>query len=144
MIFAFGVEKQVRGFYSCIDKTRLLKVTMDDFHKVVKTNIEFTNMMLVWFLVEIQELSFRLNGQERTDARYKVLFALKNLSRYYGKADGGWMAIDFPVTRQFMAEYTGLARETVSIAMTELEKEKIIKPSKGRTLEVKLSALPPN
>jgi CRP-like cAMP-binding protein len=142
MLYAFKVETQVNGFYSCIDKTRLLIVPLEEFRQAAETNLEFSRMLNSWFLVEIQEMIYRLSAMEKTDARNKILYALKSMTTYYSHPKGTWLAINFPVTRQFMADYTGLARETVSIAMTELERDKIIRKGGLRTLEVKSSALP--
>lgn len=141
MLYAFKVAKEVRGFYSCIDKTTLLIVPAKEFLRTNSINLEFSNMLNHLFLVEIQELAYRLSALEKTDAKDKILFALKNLSRYYGHSKDHYIAIDFPITRQFMADYTGLARETASIAMSELGKDKIIRMGSQRTLEVKSSAL---
>jgi CRP/FNR family transcriptional regulator len=142
MLYAYNYTKEIDGFYACLDKTRLLVIPITSFKSTVDNNHELAKTLMDWFLGEIQELIFRLSAMEKNDARNKILFALKSLSLYYSHREGSWMAIDFPITRQFMADYTGLARETVSIAMSELEKDKIIRRNLSKEIEVKVDALP--
>ena len=105
------------------------------------TNIEFSNTLVRWFLGEIEQLAYRINSLEKTDAKVKIMYALKSLATHHGHASKEWRKLDFPITQQFIADFTGLARETVSSAMHELENDKVIKTGKLRSLEVKQSYL---
>jgi CRP-like cAMP-binding protein len=116
-------------------------VPIDDFHEVMQTNIDFSNTLVRWFLGEIEQLAYRINSFEKTDARIKVMYALKYLATNYGHPDQEWQKLDFPITQQFIADFTGMARETASSAMHALEKKEVIKRGKQRTLEVKQSEL---
>lgn len=141
MLYAFGIADEVNGFYAAIDKVELVSVPLEDFHKVMKTNIEFSNALVRWFLGEIEQLVYRINSFEKTDARVKIMYALKYLAINYGHPAKEWQKLDFPVTQQFIADFTGLARETASSAMHGLEKDQVIRKGKLRTLEVKQEAL---
>lgn len=141
MLYAFGVADEVKGFYAVIDKVELISVPLDDFHKVMETNIEFSNTLVRWFLGEIEQLVYRINSFEKTDARVKIMYALKYLAKNYGHPAQEWQKLDFPITQQFIADFTGLARETASSAMHALEKDQIIRKGKLRTLEIKQKEL---
>jgi len=141
MLYAFDVADQVNGFYAAIDNVEVLSVPLDDFHKVMQTNIDFSNTLVRWFLREIEQLAYRINSFEKTDARIKIMYALKYLATNYGHADKEWQKLDFPVTQQFLADFTGLARETASSAMHGLERDKIVRKGTSRTLEIKQDAL---
>ncbi len=137
MLYAFGVSEEVNGFYCAIDKVELLSVPLTSFHKTSETNIEFSNTLVRWFLGEIEQLAYRINSLEKTDARVKVMYALKSLALNHSQSRDEWDKIDFPVTQQFIADFTGLARETVSSTMHALEKDKVVRTGKLRALEVK-------
>jgi CRP-like cAMP-binding protein len=141
MLYAFGIADEVKGFYAAIDKVEVISVPLNDFHKVMETNIEFSNTLVRWFLGEIEQLVYRINSFEKTDARVKIMYALKYLAINYGHSDQEWQKLDFPVTQQFIADFTGLARETASSAMHGLEKDQVIRKGKLRTLEVKQKEL---
>lgn len=144
MTVAFSVSESVEGFYSAIDDCLMLVVPINEFKQVVATNIELSNALNKLFILDSQEMANRISAMEKTDAKSKILYSLKSLSNYYSEQNDLWLSINFPVTRQFMAEYTGLARETVSITMTELEKDGVIRTGKQRSLEIKATALPKN
>lgn len=141
MLYAFGISEEVNGFYGAITEVEVISVPLDDFHKVMETNIEFSNTLVRWFLSEIEQLAYRINSLEKTEARVKILYGLKSLAVNYGHMTKEWRKLDFPVTHQFIADFTGLARETVSTSMHELEKDNIIKTGKRGYLEVKQAEL---
>src|SRR5665213_1498338 len=141
MLYAFGVNSEVNGFYSSIDDVEVVAIPLKDFHEIIKTNIEFSNSLVYWFLSEIEQLVYRINSLEKTEARVKILYALKSLAMNYGHAKDEWQKIGFPITQQFIADFTGLARETVSSAMHGLEKDKIVRTGKQRSLEVRRNEL---
>lgn len=137
MLYAFGVTKDVGAFYSTLDAADIITVPLDEFRRETETNIKFANMLTRWFLTEIDQLVSRLSSLEKTDAKVKVLHALKYLSTHYGEQKGVWQQINIPVTHQFLADFTGLARETVSAIMHDLDEDDIIQSRKVHKLEVK-------
>ncbi len=141
MLYAFGVTKDVGAFYGTLDKAEIIAVPIDEFKKATETDIEFSNSLTKWFLTEINQLAQRLSSLEKTDARVKVLYALKYLAQNYGEQKGRWQQINVPTTHQFIADFTGLARETVSATMHDLEQDNITQVSSGRKLEVKRAEL---
>jgi CRP-like cAMP-binding protein len=53
----------------------------------------------------------------------RVLEKLLQLARIYGRAVPGGVRVDFPLTHQLVADMVGSARETVSLALSELARE---------------------
>jgi CRP-like cAMP-binding protein len=53
----------------------------------------------------------------------RVLGKLLQLARTYGRAVPGGVRVDFPLTHQLVADMVGSARETVSLALSELARE---------------------
>lgn len=141
MLYAFDVSKEIDAFYSTIDAAEVITIPLDEFRKVTQTNVKFCYTLTQWFLTEIEQLVFRINSFEKTDSHRKVMHALKYLATNYGQAAHDWQRIDFTTTQQFIADFTGLTRETVSATMNELEKDKIIRSGVGRKIEVKGSEL---
>lgn len=141
MLYAFKVSPETGAFYATIDTVELITIPLQDFHKVIETNIQFSNTLTRWFLTEIEQLVFRINSFEKTDSRLKILHAIKYLAINYGEPAKTWRRINFTVTQQFLADFTGLTRETVSTTMNELEKDSIIRDSTNRCIEVKNSEL---
>lgn len=81
-----------------------------------------------WLAAENHELMVRLNGMNKTETKDKVVSILKFLDVYYTEAERhGWRQVEFPITHQFIADMAGLARESVSIQMNQLQKGKVIR-----------------
>jgi CRP/FNR family cyclic AMP-dependent transcriptional regulator len=141
MLYAFGVSDEIGNFYSTVDAVEVITVPLDEFHKVINTNIEFSNSLTRWFLTEIEQLVLRINSFEKTDSKLKIMHALKYLAINYGHKEKDWSQVDFAATQQFLADFTGLTRETVSNAMNELEKDGVVRTSTGRKIEIKSKEL---
>lgn len=141
MLYAFGVNPDINAFYATIDDVEVMTIPLQDFHRAIETDIKFSNTLTTWFLTEVEQLVFRINSFEKTDSRVKIMHALKYLSSNYGQAVEGWHRLDFATTQQFLADFTGLTRETVSTIMNELEKNKAVRFGNGHKLEIKIQAI---
>ncbi len=139
MLYAFGVSPDTGAFYSSIDKVEVMTIPIVEFRRAFETNIEFSNSLTRWFLTEIEQLVYRINSLEKTDSRLKVLHALKYLALNYGHVEKEWYQINFTTTQQFLADFSGLTRETVAVSMAELEKDKTTRCVSGRLLEIRKS-----
>lgn len=67
----------------------------------------------------------------------KVAYVLLSLSEKYGKTIDGSLYIDIPITREEMASYAGLTRETMSRKLSVLEKEGIIQSNGYKIIIIK-------
>ena len=62
----------------------------------------------------------------------RVLEKLLQLARIYGRAVPGGVLIDFPLTHQLVADMVGSARETVSLALSDLARKGFLQLRKHR------------
>ncbi len=74
--------------------------------------------------LEKMEAMFRKISPKDVDSRVNMI--LLELSRKYGRKNGGGILIELPMSREEMANYIGVARETVSRKITSLRDEGII------------------
>ena len=141
MLYAFGVSSEINGFYATIDDVEVITIPLADFHQATETNVKFSNELTRWFLTEIEQLVFRINSFEKTDSRLKIMHALKYLAVNYAQITGSWYRLDFATTQQFLADFTGLTRETVSNIMNDLETGQMVRFGKTHRLEINKNAL---
>jgi CRP-like cAMP-binding protein len=64
--------------------------------------------------------------------RERVLGKLLQLAGTYGRAVPGGVRIDFPLTHQLLADMVGSARETVSLALSDLARDGLLLRQHGR------------
>ncbi len=141
MLYAYEVTSEISAFYASLDSVELIAIPMADFQKTVTNNIDFSNALTKWFLTEIEQLTLRINSFEKTGSKGKIMYALKYLAQNYGHDEGDRERLNFAATQQFLADFTGLTRETVSMTMNDLEKDGVISNGKGRTIAVKKAEL---
>jgi CRP/FNR family transcriptional regulator len=117
--------------YTTITDTELYVVPYDTFMQTLQQSTEgFTvyNTMLRIMLTEVHELLVRISDYSKSDSNEKLISMLVFiLTHHTKKTAGDWRPVEFFVTHQFLAEMTGLARETVTILLKEFTKDKLIR-----------------
>ena len=95
------------------------------------------NELLKQMLVEVHELLLKLSDQSKTDSSEKLVSVLLFLYAYHTKKVSGlWQPVRFAVTHQFLADMTGLTRETVSLTMKELAGKRLVRYKEKGKLEL--------
>jgi len=123
-------------YYASLTNCTVSLFSLEDLHEQMKQRPDLNTYIVNWLATETHELLVRLDGMNKTEAKDKILSILKFLRVYYaGPERRGWQRIEFPITHQFLADMAGLARESVSIQMSQLQKEKVIR-SKRPFLEL--------
>jgi CRP-like cAMP-binding protein len=86
------------------------------------------NTMLRIMLTEVHELLVRISDYSKSDSNEKLISMLVFILTHHTKKTAStWRPVEFVITHQFLAEMTGLARETVSILLKEFAKDKLIR-----------------
>lgn len=92
----------------------------------------------------LQEVSKKLIGAENlaqnlstinTDS--KVMYVLKELAQKYGTIQSNQIRLELPITREEMAKYAGVTRETMSRKLKALESESIIEAIGNKIIIIK-------
>ncbi len=63
------------------------------------------------------------------DVRYRTLFLLLKMSEKSGTRDKEWQSINMKITHEDIATMVGSSRETISLLMSKLKKEGLLKKS---------------
>lgn len=61
------------------------------------------------------------------DVRYRTLFLLPKLSEKSGTRDKEWQSLNMKITHEDIATMVGSSRETISLLMSKLKKEGLLK-----------------
>jgi CRP-like cAMP-binding protein len=139
LFYTFDGKPHVDAFYTTLQKTRILLIPLKDFTEKIKSDAAFTSKILAWYAREMDHIVLRLKSLERSSARTKVLQALMYLCEQHAvirPLNKTWFRVSFPMTQQTLAELTGLTRETVNVALKEIDQEKITKSPKKTVLEI--------
>ncbi len=119
---------KISWHYAALTSITAAAFSPDELHEHMEKRPHLSSYIIDWLAVESHELLVRIDGMSKTEARDKVVTVLRFFNVYYGgPLRRGWRRVEFPVTHQLIADIAGLARESVSIQMGQLQKEKIVR-----------------
>lgn len=110
-----------------IENTKVCALTKEKFKIIVTQNPEIAIKMLQNIgerLAVIENLAQNLSTND-VDAR--IAYLLINLMDKYSEVVNGFKTIKLPISREDMANYIGVTRETISRKLKKLEYNEIIK-----------------
>jgi CRP/FNR family cyclic AMP-dependent transcriptional regulator len=142
-IFFFSKAEASNTFYSTLSDCEVYVVSAREFDERLRQNNDLALYCLKWMAEESHELTVRLASLEKSDAKEKLLTALRFLAHIHGQAltKEGWFRVNFAVSHQLLADMIGVTRESTTLAMKDLQKHHIIKHPKITVLDINTVAL---
>lgn len=137
-IFLFGAATGITNtFYTTVAESELYVLSRADFEKRLIEDSELSVYCLRWFAGEVSEIMRRMSSLEKTSTRDKLIATLGYLHRQHADNQrGGWSRVRFPISHQLLADMIGVTRESTTMVMKDLQKEKIVKTPKLGTLDI--------
>lgn len=137
IVFLFGSAGQTNTFYTTVTDSELYVLSRGDFESRLKSDPAFVLYCLRWFADEVQEMLRRMSSLEKTSTRGKLMATLAYLSRQHADdPKGGWKRVQFPVSHQLLADMIGVTRESTTMVMKDMQKEKIVRVPKLGALDI--------
>ncbi len=109
-----------------IGAVKLLKIGHKAMRKFLESNANFTSS---WFQLASARLNCyreRLESLVFMDVERRLAGALLLLGKKFGKKDDKGTMINLKVTHQDLSEYVAASRETVSLALGDLRRKKLL------------------
>lgn len=137
IIFLFGSARQTNTFYTTVCDSELYVFSRASFEAQLSTDLELTLYCLRWFADEVQEMLRRMSSLEKTSTRSKLIATLAYLSRQHADPPkAGWKRVQFPISHQLLADMIGVTRESTTMVMKDMQKEKIVRTPKLGVMEI--------
>lgn len=102
--------------------------------KFIEGDKELKDDLMKTILSELVDMSVSMGEYITGNAYNKVAGIIKYLGEKFGRAKRKKVWIKFKVSHRVVASLTGLTRETVTLQMLKLKKEKIIETKKGQVV----------
>lgn len=96
---------------------------LDFFQQTLQVNTHFLHELMLFYARELQESERRMGNLAHMPVKGRIASALLHLEQKFGMDNG---FINFPLSRQDIASYTGTTYETAWRMMQELAKEGLI------------------
>ena len=128
-------------FYHAMTDVELLIMPTATFIDKMKNNLEAVEKIVQYTNDVNDQFLQRINTLAVNDARRKIVALLAFLSLKTG-TPGAISHIGIPLTHQDMADMSGLTRETASVQLMRLKREKVLSGNRSLSINVaKLEAL---
>lgn len=137
--FAFfsGGTEPIRWFYTALTDCDAYVLSEPKLLRTLQTDGNLATSLMQTFSSDVHELLTRLSSLGKTNARGKLLAALKFLVvRHAKERRSGWWRVHFPVSHQLLADMSGITRESAAVVMKELQDEKITRNPRMTILEI--------
>lgn len=116
--FAFNAE--------ALEDVNVCLLTKDDFDKIVKKTPEISLRILESLHDRLVSLENLVQTLSTKDIEARIAGLLQSFAKDFGREDTGCIIIELPLSREEMANYIGVTRETMSRKLTSMEEEGVI------------------
>jgi CRP/FNR family transcriptional regulator len=121
-------SESVDWYYGALTDVEVYVFPPGELIRKITTTPQLSAYIINSLVVDNYELMRRVDGMSKTDAKNKIINVLQFFSLHYAKREKqGWKRIEFPITHQLIADIAGITRESTTIQMGVLQKEKIVR-----------------
>ncbi len=137
LAFFSGPNQVIKWAYVTLTDCEVFVLPYERMIEKMREDSDFALYLMHWFSLEVHELLVRLSSMEQTTVKDKVVAALKFLAeRHSATKRGGWRRVTFPVSHQLLASLVGVSRESVTMSLGDLQRERIIRSEQFTTLDI--------
>lgn len=110
-----------------ISDCKVCSLTKDELKNIIMKRPEIGIKILGIMADRLRETESLLQNVTNNDGDSRIAYLLVQLAEKYGEKIGDYINIDLPIQRDDMANYTGVARETISRKLKKFQNENLIK-----------------
>ena len=129
-------EEKVPYSVEALEETRVCILSKEQFSSLLLEHSGVALQIIEAMANRMSRLELVLQSMGGRNAELRVASLLLGSKDSYGKMNAGHLEITLPLSREGLANYLGLARETLSRKMTLLEEEGIIESVGAKTIRV--------
>jgi CRP-like cAMP-binding protein len=137
--FAFfsGMRDPLKWFYTTLTDCDVYVLPVAELKARTRADPDLAEVLTNTFSSDVHQLLVRLSSMSKTNARDKILAALRFLRVCHAtERRTGWWRVNFAVSHQLLADLCGITRESTALVMKQLQTEKIIRNPRVTILEI--------
>lgn len=117
-----------------LEDVSICQLTKDDFDAVVRENPEIALKILEVLYERIFKLENLVQSLSTKDIETRISGLLLGLIKDFGEPQGNIIKLELPLSREDMANYIGVTRETISRKLNSMQEEGIITLQGNKTI----------
>lgn len=110
-----------------IEDSKICTLTKSEMKNIMMSNPEISIKMLETVGDRLSKVESLVENLATNDVDSRMVYLIKDLMKKYGEKVGDNISIKLPLSREDMASYIGVTRETISRKLKKFEDEKLIK-----------------
>ncbi len=123
----FNTTSNTLFYYDAIGDVRVLAVSKEDFHTVLRSKAEYMQAMLEFQNKQYTSLLLRITGLEQSRAIEKIAFTFYYLMFRYGiEKKPDCYFVDMKLSQAMVANLVGLTRESTTRNIGQLKRKGVI------------------
>lgn len=122
---------------TALEFTNMCIIHKDDFDTLIKTNAEISIKFLEYAHDRIASLENLVQTLTIKDVEVRLASLLLNLSKTFGIKTNKGIEITLPLTREDMANFIGVTRETISRKLSYFQSQNIIEIFENKIILIK-------
>lgn len=119
-----------------LEETHLCTIKKDDFDQLIKNHPSLFARVLEYAHYRITTLESLIQTLTAKDVETRLASLLIRLAESFGIKSADGVEIQLPLTREEMASFVGLTRETVSRKLSAFQMEGLIELSNNRVIRI--------
>jgi len=124
-------------YAAALEPTRLCTLSRENFQEILKDVPKINEKVLAYAYDRITNLEELVQTVTAKNVGQRIAKLLLHFLEHFGLERNGMLEITFPVSREDMANYLGLTRETVSRQLSQFQSEGIIDMKGNRQIRIK-------
>ncbi len=129
-------EEKVPYSVEALEETKVCILSKEQFSLLLLKHSGVALQIIEAMANRMSRLEMVLQSMGGRNAELRIASLLLEFKDTYGKKHGGYLEITLPLSREGLANYLGLARETLSRKMTQLEEDGIIESIGAKTIRI--------
>jgi len=117
-------------YFEAISPIEMWVAPKEDFLRYIAKESGLYEELTISLLLELSELTINAQTLISGSAENKIGSLILRLSERFGEKEKGGIRIKFSIPHRIIASMTGLTRETVTLQILKMEKEKVLKKEK--------------
>lgn len=135
-------EAESNCFYAALTDVGAYLMPREKFSQCLARHDKVVKFLLKQASHEIHELMARVDSMNKTTTQARLIGGLKFLVAYHARPGrGSWCKVLFPVSHQMLADLCGVTRESVTLALQQLQQQHIVRYPKPTLLEINTTHL---
>ena len=137
------ISKDARAHHytEALTDCQIINMTRQELFEILSAHPEHLVDLGYAFIERLNHAERRVEGFISSDTKMRIANFLLDITLRFGQKTGKNVLLPLPLTHQRIAEFVGAYRETVTLAVNELERDGVVKNQRGKITVTSLRKL---